>query len=357
MSRKRRMFDIEVPEAEIPEDIETKSMIPRRRGPMATAIGNTADSLRSRAQIEADIRAENDALAHEFVRLKKLGLIVDLIPLDRIRTRKLQRDRRRSGDLALDDLKASIRDIGLSNPIRVEPSGDGDYELVQGFRRLTAYRELLVETEEARWTSIPAGILPGGESDAALYRRMVDENLVRKGVSFAEMAQLARYYAEDRVDGCEDVDEAVNHLYAAASPQKRSYIRRFAQMMSMLEKVLSAPEQIPRAVGLAVMDRIETDPAARADLVARLRAAGEGDQVAVLRAFLSERPEPVAERVRGAPRRSKGRVALSVPVGGGIRCTAADGKIEMRARRDFSNIERGRLEAAIEAFFRALGED
>ena len=357
MSRKRRLFDIEVPEADIPEDIETKSMIPRRRGPMATAIGNTADSLRTRAQIEADIRAENDALAHEFVRLKKLGLIVDLIPLDAIRTRKLQRDRRRSSDLALEDLKASIQDIGLSNPIRVEPIGDGEYELVQGLRRLTAYRELLDETDEDRWSAIPAGILPGGESDAALYRRMVDENLVRKGVSFAEMAQLARYYAEDRVDGCEDVDEAVNHLYAAASPQKRSYVRRFAHLMSMLEKVLSTPELIPRSVGLAVMDRIEGDPDARADLVARLRAVGEGDQIAVLRSFLAERRDPVAEKTRGAPRRSKGRVALSVPVGGGIRCTAADGKIEMRARRDFSNIDRGRLEAAIEAFFREIGEE
>ena len=43
--------------------------------------------------------------------------------------------------MELEELKDSIRNIGLSNPIRVEQSG-GRYELVQGMRRLTAFREL-----------------------------------------------------------------------------------------------------------------------------------------------------------------------------------------------------------------------
>ena len=45
------------------------------------------------------------------------------------------------GAFDIDELKQSIRDVGLSNPIRVEQVGDR-YELIQGYRRLTAWREL-----------------------------------------------------------------------------------------------------------------------------------------------------------------------------------------------------------------------
>jgi ParB family chromosome partitioning protein len=89
MSRRRRIFDIDLPEGERPDTTQAAPSPAEpaapppaspRRGPMATAIGETGDALRRRKQIEADIRAENDALAHEFVRLKKLGLITDVIP-------------------------------------------------------------------------------------------------------------------------------------------------------------------------------------------------------------------------------------------------------------------------------------
>ena len=88
MSRKRRMFDIEIPdddgEAVFPagKAEETPPRPEPRRGPMATAIAETAESTRDRARIEAQIRAENDALAQEHVRLKRAGLITDMIPLD-----------------------------------------------------------------------------------------------------------------------------------------------------------------------------------------------------------------------------------------------------------------------------------
>ena len=81
MTKKRRMFDIDLPEDEVPEvEVRTPGES-ARRGPMATAIGENAESLRQRQVAEAEIRAENDALAHEFVRLKKLGLVVDMIPV------------------------------------------------------------------------------------------------------------------------------------------------------------------------------------------------------------------------------------------------------------------------------------
>jgi ParB family chromosome partitioning protein len=368
MTRKRRVFDVDLPpdpEADfptgkgvLPAEYETKSAFPRRRGPMAAAIGETGDALRHRKQIEADIRAENDALAHEFVRLKRDGLIVDRVPIDMVNVGRLVRDRSTRGDLDLDDLKASLKAIGLSNPIRVGSRPDGCYDLIEGFRRLAAYRALLEETGDERWARIPAALLAGGEGEGALYRRMVDENLVRKDISFAEMAALAIAYADEHVDDCADVDEAVNRLYASASPQKRSYVRRFALLLRRMGKAIEHPEAIPRALGLKLADLIESDIDAMTGLAGALRAAPGRDaeaEGAILRAAVegfTAGPKP-----RGAPKAARrGRVSLSVPFGPGARCTAADGKMEIRARMDFSTIRQDRLQAAIEAFFRELQE-
>lgn len=361
MSRKRRMFDVDLPDEAIQDDpqspeLETKSA---RRGPMASAIGEVGDARRYREKVEADIRAENDALAHELVRLKKMGLVTDLIPLDAVRTTKLTRDRRLSDDLDLGDLKASLRDIGLSNPIRVEADGQGGYQLVQGLRRLTAYRELLVETEDPKWMHIPAGIFAAGESDAGLYRRMVDENLIRKDVSFAEMASLARAYASDGVCGCASLDEAVNVLFASVSPQKRSYIRRFALLLSRLDKVLEFPAALPRALGLHLADRLEADPAFVGAVSDALRAAptrNAAEELEILRRVTEAQSAPLPVKARGAPKGRRGRVALTVPVGPGIRATATLGKMELRAEIDFGAVDRARLERAIEAFWREIGD-
>ncbi|SFJ85816.1 ParB/RepB/Spo0J family partition protein [Jannaschia pohangensis] len=365
MSRKRRMFDIDVPEetpevADLPPEIETKSATPgRRRGPMATAIGETGDALRYRKAIEADIRAENDALAHEFVRLKGEGLITDLVPIDLIDTHKLTRDRARSGDLELAELKASLREVGLSNPIRVESVAGGRYELVEGLRRLSAYRELSQETGNPKWDRIPAGMVAAGQGAAALYRRMVDENLIRKGVSFAEMAALALAYADERVEGCSDVDEAVNRLYASVGPQKRSYIRRFALVLRLMDKHLSHAPALPRSLGLKLADRIEGAPEALKRIIGALREAPDRtaeEEVAILRRALERESAPLPAKTRGAPKAARrGRVGLSVPVGPGVRCTATDGKMEMRADMDFAAVDRDKLERAIEAFFTELG--
>ena len=358
MTKKRRMFDIDLPEdaAEAPAPLE-----PHRRGPMATAIVETADVGRERAAVEAEIRAENDALAHEFVRLKKLGLVTDMIPLTEIHAAKLVRDRSRRGDPDVEDLKISIQAVGLSNPIRVELARQGGYELIEGWRRLTAYRALLAETGDERWGVIPASFVPAGETTEGLYRRMVDENLVRKDISWAEMAGLARAYAEDHVGGCEDLDQAVNQLFASANPQKRSYIRRFAYLLSRLEEHLEHPEAIPRALGLSLSQRLEELPDLSVRIVERLlrepRRSAE-EEVHILRDFDSVDTAPISPRgnpSRGRPAK-RGKTVLRLPLPAGeVKCTAALGKVELVLDRDFSTVERGRLEAAIEAFFEVLG--
>ena len=73
--------------------LQNRDPVAPRRGPMASAISETREATTERANAEAAIRAENDALAHEHVRLKKLGLITDLIQTADVYTDKLTRDR------------------------------------------------------------------------------------------------------------------------------------------------------------------------------------------------------------------------------------------------------------------------
>ena len=351
MSKKRRVFDIDFDPAltDVPAGPPET-----RRGPRAAAITENAEAVSARQDAEAAIRAENDALAHEFVRLKKAGLITDRIPVDAVRMDKLTRDRTEGRDAEIDELKRSIREIGLSNPIRVERAGD-TYELVQGYRRLTAFRELLAETGDADFAQIPAGIMADGADRLRLYRQMVDENLVRRGVSFGEMAQLAISYRNEAPE-VESYDQAVEQLYASSGRQKRHYIKGFARLLIALEGSLKHVEALPRAQGLAVLKRIE-DREGQADrLVAMLAARPDRDaeaEQAVLATFLSQPLETVASKKPAAASQAKTTFRLTRPEGV-AKCTVADGRVELRLDRDFSGVERRKLERAVTAFLAAL---
>lgn len=365
MSRKRRMFEIEMPDDLPGAPVETfpvgkaEAREPRR-GPMATAIAEAAESSRDRAEVEARIRAENDALAQEHVRLKRAGLITDLIPLEAIDTTKLIRDRKPGADFELAELVASIREIGLSNPIRVEPAGEGRYELVQGWRRLSAYRELLAETGDAEcWGRIPAGIMARGDALEQLYRRMVDENMVRKDISFAEMAQLAVHYAMDPLTAEHDAEKAVAILFKSAGYQKRSYIRNFIRLVESLGETLLYPQEIPRALGLALSQRLDEIPGTAAAIKAELKdwdTRSIKDELDLLRRYAGQggdlpgdaTPAPKQPAAPVPAGRAKITFQIARPQGS-AKCTAANGRLEIRLPRDFSTVDRRRLEVAVAA--------
>jgi ParB family chromosome partitioning protein len=355
MTKKRRMFDIDLP-ADTPETFPAgKVSDPPRRGPMAAAISETVDATRERQEIEAQIRAENDALAHEHVRLRRLGLVVDLVPLDRIEMQKLVRDRKKGPDFELAELKASIAELGLSNPIRLEARADGRFELIQGYRRLSAYRELLDETgDHDRYATIPAAVTQPGEDLEALYRRMVDENLVRKDISFAEMAMLALDYARDPGTPVNDPEKAVAVLFRSAGYQKRSYIRTFLTVVERLGDDLLFPQDIPRALGLALARRLDEGEG----LAPLIRTELKGwdtrtvtDELAILRRFAGEVDEAAATLPPPAPRpdrpaRARTSFQFDRSEGRG-KCVAAVGKLEIQLDRDFTTIDRRRLEQAV----------
>lgn len=362
MSRKRRMFDIDMPTMEeIPVGKIPDKVLEKRRGPMAAAISENADALRDQQSTEDAIRVENDRLAHELVRLRAEGFVTERISLVDVLTERLTRDRKPGPDPELDELKTSIQDIGLSNPIRVERRTDGRYELIQGMRRLSAYRALLEETGDERYATIPAGISDPVDLDDS-YRRMVDENLIRKDISFAEMGALARAYAEDPANDCPNVDKAVSTLFKSASYTKRSYIRAFASLLDMLEAVLMHPNDIPRNVGVELKRKLDADP----DLIRQVNTAlmrepgrDSAREIAILRSFLAQdgelAPKPRPDAV-GRPRRAK--TTFQVKGRAGIaKCSASSGRLELRYDLDFTRVDRAKLELAIATLIDDLREE
>ncbi|MEP3329863.1 ParB/RepB/Spo0J family partition protein [Sedimentitalea sp.] len=357
MSKKRRMFEIDVPEM---GDIDVEKTPERivRRGPMAAAISENASSLRDRKAAEDSIREENDKLAAEFVRMKREGLITDRIPLGDVVTERLLRDRKSGEDDELDELKLSIREVGLSNPIRVEARADGRYELIQGMRRLMAFRALRVDTGDAEFATIPAGIVPTEALTETSYRRMVDENMVRKDISFAEMATLARRYAADLSNDCADVSDAVTTLFRSASYTKRSYIRAFADLLVRLEKVLKYPQDIPRNVGVELKRLLDRDEGLAARVSQALQAEPDRDaprEVVILRSFVEPKDLPTGKAASKPAVRRQAKTTFQVPLATGVaKCSASQGRLELRDDRDFSAIDRAKLEQAIASFYAAL---
>jgi ParB family chromosome partitioning protein len=317
-----------------------------RRGPMASAISEAAAATAQRAGAEAAIRAENDALAHEHVRLKKLGLITDLVATKDVFMAKLTRDRSANTDPDLDELIESIKAVGLSNPIRVEQTSNG-FELIQGYRRLAAFRALAEQTGDPLYDRIPAAMVPRGEPLQALYRKMVDENLVRKDLSFGEMAQLALSYARD--EGI-DVSAAVSVLYASALKQKRTYIRQFARILEVLNGAVRYPEAIPRALGLDLSKALDATPGRGERVIAALAAHPQRNIAEELRILRSSITAP-----RDKPA-SQTAFTFDGPHGD-ARVTASDGKLEVRLARNFAAISEARLQQGIEAMLAALGGD
>ncbi|WP_299606388.1 ParB/RepB/Spo0J family partition protein [uncultured Tateyamaria sp.] len=351
---KRRVFDIDFepdagPGPETAPDTPAPAAEQTRRGPMAAAISENATALSERHTAEAEIRAENDRLAHEYMSLKRDGAIVARVPLGDVAMKKLTRDRSTNRDPDLEELKTSIRDLGLSNPIQVEDTGDG-YELIQGFRRLSAYKSLYEETGDDKYASIPAVLVAKGEALEKLYRRMVDENMVRRDISFAEMGQLAASYAR-QMDL--ELNDAIAVLFASAGRQKRHYIGSFSLLMDKLGPRLQFPEAIPRALGLKLIKALEEQPRAVQQLNVLLEHQKPTDAIAEL-AVLNKvvAPKPVSEQT--APSTSSKTTIKLNRKAGAVKVIGAKGKIELQMNRDFGSVDPRKLEAAVRALLDQL---
>lgn len=156
---------------------------------------------------------------------------ITLLPLAHIDDHILVRDRLALDEDEMRELKHSIFTGSLRQPIEVfELTEPGRYGLLSGYRRITAFRELLAEG----WTEvdeIPAFIRKPREV-AQFYREMVEENEIRAQLTPWERAMIA-VQATDR-GLFASIDEAVDGLYKFANPTKRSRIRAVGQVIEHL---------------------------------------------------------------------------------------------------------------------------
>ena len=108
------------------------------------------------------------------------------VPLSMIEANPNQ-PRREFDEAALQELAASIREIGLVTPITVRQMPDGKYQIIAGERRWRA-------SQIAGLTSIPAYIRTV-EDDNAMEMALV-ENIQREDLNAIEIAQAYRHLAE-----------------------------------------------------------------------------------------------------------------------------------------------------------------
>ena len=96
--------------------------------------------------------------------------------------------RTRFDDDAIAALAASIREVGILQPLVVRRSGDGRYELIAGERRLRAARL-------AGLTTVPVVLRESGDDD--LLREALIENIHREDLNPIEQAEAFRQLLEE----------------------------------------------------------------------------------------------------------------------------------------------------------------
>src|SRR5207247_9171177 len=95
--------------------------------------------------------------------------------------------RARSDDDTIATLAASIREVGILQPLVVRRSGDGRYELIAGERRLRA-------AKAAGLATVP--IVLRDSEDADLLREALIENIHREDLNPIEQAEASRALLE-----------------------------------------------------------------------------------------------------------------------------------------------------------------
>ncbi|APE45649.1 chromosome partitioning protein ParB (plasmid) [Sulfitobacter alexandrii] len=322
----------------------------RSVGPMGAAVRDAADSLQESTAAKVEQRRRNSEDAEAWRTAQEQGRVLVVLPLQDISTDDLPRDRLDLDGVAVSDemeeLKASIRDRGQKEPVEVYPGEDGRYQLKKGWRRFTALSQLHRETGEDAFATIIARVETGPSDRISRYVDMVEENVVREDLTFAEMAQVAIEAARDEGVDEPDAAELVNRLYAALHKTKRSYIRNFVFMLNVLGDSLKWPKAVARNLGVDVARAI-SDPEQVEALKAALERCGSPEaQTRVLKSFVSAGTKPE----RDAPK-PKQKFEFFV---GETKVTARAGECRLVSDVDFTSLPKGALEEAVKAFHEAL---
>jgi ParB family chromosome partitioning protein len=344
MARRRRL--------EPPGGAELDSI----RAAAAAAVGPAAFSILPTAPIAQvaadagtaalrDIEAGRTAMA-KLSAAEEQGLMLADLALDEIDVDYLSRDRLPRAIESEDwqALKTSLHTHGQRTPIEVAPLDTATgrpYGLISGYRRIAALKRLYEETGDPRFSRAKAVVRRAGSLGQA-FVAMVEENEIREGISFFERARVCLRGVEHGAFA--DVDAALNTLFGAASPAKRSKIRSFILVVDELGDMLAFPQAIGERLGLRLAGALKSGRGGslRRALASQGVAATAEAEMEALRKALSGGQ---------APRITAGMHALP---GGGLLTVSLrkDGaRIEIAGRPT----ERAEIDAVVAAVVAAIG--
>ncbi|MFK7752417.1 MAG: ParB/RepB/Spo0J family partition protein [Sedimentitalea sp.] len=334
------------------EPLDADSVAPRRTrtpGPMGAAVRDAAETLAETTEAKVEQRRRNAEDAKAFRTAQDEGRVLVSLALSDIQTDDLPRDRLELDAVAtsdeMEELKASIRARGQREPIEVYLDPRGAYQLKKGWRRLTALGQLFAETGETQFAHAVARIEIGQGDRLLRYVEMVEENVVREDLTFAEMAQVAITAAHD--EGIDEADASVlvNRLYGALHKTKRSYIRNFVFLLTTLGDDLKWPKSVARNLGVDVARALKSgETSGLGQFLAE--CASPAEQAAVLEKFLS------GGKAKGEKETAAAEV-LEFYVGK-TKVTARRGECRMSNKTDFTEVPKSQLQEAVKAFEAAL---
>ena len=326
----------------------------RSVGPMGAAVRDAASSMTEATEAKVEQRRQNAADAKEYRAAVADGRMLQRLPVGNLATDDLPRDRLALDDVArsdeMEELKASIRARGQKEPIEVYVDAEGRFQLKKGWRRLTALRQLWEETGDEAFSHVTARVEAGEDGRLERYVDMVEENVVREDLTFAEMAQVAITAAADPSIAEVDASELVNRLYGSLHKVKRSYIRSFVFLLNALTPALKFPKSVPRNLGVEVSRSLQNVGQAEALKSELAACADPAAQTRVLEAFVKSKRAGGAEaEAPQAPRKQKFEFYV-----GKIKVTARAGECRLVSDADFSSVPQHQLEEAVKAFEAAL---
>jgi ParB family chromosome partitioning protein len=121
----------------------------------------------------------------------------------------------------IEELKASIQNIGLIQPLTVSKNSDSTYTLIYGHRRLQALKELGYDDIE---------VLIEDNSDKNLRLKAISENSQRKDLDFLELAVAYKEIVAENNFTAEQLAKEVN--------KSKTYISQVLSILKLDENLL-----------------------------------------------------------------------------------------------------------------------
>ncbi len=217
---------------------------------------------------------------------KQKGGELVYLPLDDIAPNKYQ-PRRYFDDASLEELKNSILEYGLLQPVTVR-RGKGGYELIAGERRFRA-------AQLAGLDEIPAVIIESDEKKSAVLSLL--ENLQREDLTFFEIAQSYERLIHEQGMTQEEVAERIGKSRSSVANKLR--LLRLAPVIQKFIRDYDLSERHARAL-LRLPDE-ETQLDAVKQMCIRSMTAEEADD------FVSSLLRPQEKKRKEKERESKKR--------------------------------------------------